>query len=169
MCSGGGPSTMFRGVLHSSTRMRLKRAIDGRRRLRGSPIVLGLAASILLAQCTGISHSETACQEAVALLQDCCPPFDATRVRCSPSPASTSSCAGAVVTTPAAPATLSQSDIECILQNSCNALVSHGVCSRLEARIAVRLHGGVDASGSSDSGADVGDSSGSGATEAVCF
>lgn len=130
--------------------MRLGRETEGRARRRKSPIVLVVAAAMSIAHCYPIREDDTECQEASALLQECCPGFEATRMRCSTSYVSTG-CGSDAAPPRTIPPTMSQGEMECILENSCSSLVSKGICARVVARMVVR-DGGTDASPSSDGG-----------------
>lgn len=114
---------------------------EGRVCLRGSPVVLALAAFLLFAQCSDIERGEAECQEASAQLQDCCPGFDARKVECS---SGTSPGCGSAAPAQFFPATFSVSDSECILESSCSDLVAKSVCARVLARTAPVPDSGAD-------------------------
>ena len=83
---------------------------------------LSLAIGMVFA-CGEIRQDEFICENAVSHLQECCPGFDPTRVACSYD-------TGCGITTfPELDSTQGQ----CILGDSCQALVTNGVCSRVAA------------------------------------
>lgn len=95
---------------------------------------VSLAIGMVLA-CGDIRQDEFICENAVSHLQECCPGFDPTRIVCSYD-------TGCGVTTfPEIDATQGQ----CILGDSCQALVGNGVCDR----VAALPDEGVDEAGTS--------------------
>jgi hypothetical protein len=73
--------------------------------------------------CGAIRQDEFICENAVSHLQECCPGFDPTRIVCSYD-------TGCGVTTYPE---LDETQGQCILGDSCQALVANGVCDRVAA------------------------------------
>jgi hypothetical protein len=94
--------------------------------MKSSPWRRGFTVSLAIGMvfaCGNIRQDEFICENAVSHLQECCPGFDPTRVACSYD-------TGCGVTTfPELDATQGQ----CILGDSCQALVANGVCDRVAA------------------------------------
>jgi hypothetical protein len=94
--------------------------------MKSSPWRRGFTVSVVVGMvfaCGNIRQDEFICENAVSHLQECCPGFDPTRVACSYD-------TGCGVTTfPELDATQGQ----CILGDSCQALVANGVCDRVAA------------------------------------
>ncbi|MGO8998124.1 MAG: hypothetical protein ACLQVI_32800 [Polyangiaceae bacterium] len=80
--------------------------------------VLGLA----VLGCPGIRQDELECEDAVSLLQECCPGFVASNVDCTYTQGSCE--AGTIYPE------ISISQAECIRSESCQELRSSGVCAR---------------------------------------
>jgi len=96
--------------------------VEGAVRLT-SPILVSIGVAVLFA-CGSLDPEELDCEEAVNVLEDCCPGFDTSPLQCIHQ---TNGCGSG--TSPA----LSQQDSSCIRSQSCATLVSSGVCQRAQA------------------------------------
>ena len=72
------------------------------------------------------------CEEALSYLASCCPKFDAGAVSCQYAYYSGATCFDKDGSPSGLAPTFSQSESQCILDESCKALVSTGVCARAE-------------------------------------
>jgi len=70
--------------------------------------------------CGGLNKEELACEEAVAHLEECCPGFQSSRVRCIDEDR------GCVSQRPDITVEMSR----CIRSEECGALVTYGICAR---------------------------------------
>lgn len=70
------------------------------------------------------------CEEALSYLEDCCPGFDATQVACHYFYSDSTDCSGHRSVEHDEP-DLSEDESACILDRSCNDLVTQGVCQRV--------------------------------------
>lgn len=91
----------------------------GRRRF--ALLIVVVIGALPMTQC--LRQDEVECEEAVALLKECCPGFDAKIINCEFSPGS--------CTTDAVYPTLSTADSECMLGKSCDALNADKTCQRV--------------------------------------
>jgi hypothetical protein len=83
------------------------------------------AVFVLLACGTPLTQQELDCEEAVSVLQSCCPGFDGSPLVCTYSPSQ--GCEGSS-TYPA----ISEDDSACIRRETCSQLVRTGVCTRAQ-------------------------------------
>jgi hypothetical protein len=101
-------------------------------------ITLAVVCSLLIfgVHCSGegFTHDELYCQEASADLLQCCPRYDPSMTYCDqgsdPQSQSSSSCLGSNSDTVTMYPTLSLAEGQCILNETCDELVSSGVCAR---------------------------------------
>jgi hypothetical protein len=88
----------------------------------GAALVTAVGLAVLFACGGPLRQDELDCEEAVSVLEGCCPDFAGSSVQC----VETDSCNGA--TYPA----ISEDDSACIRRESCAELVSSGVCQRAQ-------------------------------------
>ena len=96
----------------------------------GAGVVAVWIATVLFA-CADLRQDELDCEEAVAVLKDCCPDFPVTMVSCV---YESSACSTVYPDFPV-------SESQCIRSQSCSSLVSTGVCARAQAQ--AEAHGGA--------------------------
>jgi hypothetical protein len=81
---------------------------------------------------TNFRESVFVCEEALGKLEDCCPGFDPSRVRCAFYEFEESGCEGYRAEKTEHPA-LDVDESRCILAKECNDLVERGTCARAQA------------------------------------
>jgi len=97
-----------------------------------SSVVVGLGIAVLFACGNPLQQNELDCEEAVSVLEGCCPGFQSSQLQCI---YNDQGCAG--TTYPA----ISEDDSTCIRGESCAQLVSTGVCTRAQSARAYTLGG----------------------------
>jgi hypothetical protein len=102
--------------------------------MRWGPVLVVLFVTLAFA-CGEIREDEVWCEAAVARLDDCCAGFDPRRFSCVHS----SGCNDETVPT------LSQRSSQCIVDRSCESLLSAGICKRMveESRQPIPLREGT--------------------------
>jgi len=100
-------------------------------RLR-SPLLIAAGIAVLFACGDPLRQDELDCEEAVSVLETCCPGFQASQLQCV---YNNQGCSG--TTYPA----LSTGDSACIRSETCATLVSSGVCSRAQSARGYTLGG----------------------------
>jgi hypothetical protein len=103
-------------------------------RLR-SPLLIATGIAVLFACGAPLRQDELDCEEAVSVLESCCPEFQASQLQCV---YDDQGCSG--TTYPA----LSEGDSACIRSETCATLVSSGVCSRAQSARSYTLGGSSD-------------------------
>lgn len=88
----------------------------GREKRRLGGAMIALLVGVVLS-CGSLSEEEVTCEEAVSLLEDCCPKLDAQRFSCS------QSCSG--------DGDFTERAISCIRERSCTQLQDRGICTGL--------------------------------------
>jgi hypothetical protein len=92
----------------------------------GSALATAMSIALFFACGDALNQEELDCEEAVAHLEECCPGFDSSQIVCVHEQQ------GCILGSTTHPA-IERDQTTCIRHESCNALVSSGVCDRAQA------------------------------------